>query len=266
MRATLYQVVTFADHVFRGNPAHVLTLDKEPDPSLMTAACGLVGADVLAVITRPADATPALSFFTSKGPHPGAGHATLAAAHIALNDAGSGRTGLSLKLADGSLREVRRDAHGIAVEWPVMTYETTGRRDQIADALGVSPAECFVSAFGYVAVLASEGEVSSLAPNLTRVAELDRSALIVTAPGIDSGCVIRVFAPQVGLPEDPVCGTAHRIIVPYWAKRLGKASIHSRHLSPRGGDLWCTIKANTVTIAGESKTAFEGTIYLPDQV
>ena len=75
--------------------------------------------------------------------------------------------------------------------------------------------------------------------------------------------VIRVFAPNVGLPEDPVCGTAHRIIAPYWSQRLGRPALHSRHLSKRGGDLWCRVSGDTVTIAGDSITAVEGTLILP---
>lgn len=266
MRAPLYQVVTFASHVFHGNPAFVLTLDAAPDPSLMTGAAGLLGADVLAVISGLTDSAPSLHFFTPNGPHPGAGHATHAAAHVALLRQGNNHDELSFRLPDGGLRPVRRDVHGIAADWPLMDYEVTGRGDQIGAALGARPIETFVAAFGYVAVLSSEAEVASLAPDLDRVAELDRNALIVTAKGTNADIVIRVFAPRVGLPEDPVCGTAHRIIVPYWADRLGKASLHSRHLSPRGGDLWCKQTGNTVTISGQSITAVEGMLHLPGPV
>lgn len=266
MRAALCQVVTFAKHVFSGNPAHVIILDAVPELAVMAGACNLVGADVLAVITGLARSVPSLYFFTPSGPHPGAGHATLAAAHVALAQRSNDQKELSFNLADGGLRVCRLDPHGIAVEWPRMAYETTNRHGEITAALGVRPLECFVSDFGYVAVLRSEGEVALLHPDLTRVAELDRNALIVTARAIESDIVIRVFAPRVGLPEDPVCGTAHRIIVPYWAGLLRKAVIHSRHLSPRGGDLWCAVNDATVTIAGASITAFEGTLHLPDRV
>ncbi len=264
MRAKLCQVVTFAGHVFSGNPAYVMILDAVPDPAAMAGACSLLGADVLAVITGLAGSVPALHFFTPSGPHPGAGHATLAAAHVAMAQRGRNQKELPFNLADGGLRVCRLDSHGIAVDWPRMAYETTARHAEIAAALGVLPLECFVSEFGYIAVLQSEGDVASLQPDLLRVAELDRNTLIVTAKGLASDIVIRVFAPRVGLPEDPVCGTAHRIIVPYWSDLLGKAAMHSRHLSARGGDLWCTVNGGTVTIAGASITAFEGTLHLPD--
>ncbi len=103
-------------------------------------------------------------------------------------------------------------------------------------------------------------------PDLARVAAFDRSAVIATAPGDgESDIVVRVFAPRVGLPEDPVCGTAHRIIVPYWAKRMGKRRIHSRQLSPRGGDLWCEDRGETVVIGGDTSLVIDGTIRLPDR-
>ncbi len=159
---------------------------------------------------------------------------------------------------------VRHCAHGIAVNWPLMPYEETGRCDEIASALGLRPARSYVASFGYVAVFGSDIEIAELRPDMTRVAAMDRGALIATAPGTDTDIVIRVFAPAVGLPEDPVCGTAHRIIAPYWAERLGKTSLHSRHLSKRGGDLWCEVVGNTVNIAGESLKTFETKLELPE--
>lgn len=264
MRAALHQVVTYADHLFCGNPAHVLTVDAAPDPLVMAAACDLIGADVMAVVCCPQDERPALSFYTPDGPHPGPGHATHAAAHVMLAE--PGRSEVSFRLADGGQRHARRDAHGIAVTWPIMAYEPVADVSPIANAIGRQPLQSFISGFGYVAVLQSEADIASLQPDLNRVAALDRTALIVTSLGNTSDIVIRVFAPRVGLPEDPVCGTAHRIIVPYWAGRIGKTDIHSRHLSPRRGDLWCTVGESTVTIAGASVTSFEAVLDLPDFV
>lgn len=266
MRAALHQVVTYADHVFHGNPAHVLTVEDVPDPRAMAAACALIGSDVLAVVSGPHDTAPVLGFFTPDGPHPGAGHATHAAAHVVMEQRGVECEAVSFRLADGGLRETRRGAHGIAVIWPVMPYEKVTDPSQIASAIGIQPAACFVSGFGYVAVLPHEADIANLSPNLDRVAVLDRAALIVTSLAAATDIAIRVFAPRVGLPEDPVCGTAHRIIVPYWADYLGKPAIHSRHLSPRGGDLWCNNADKTVTIAGASVTSFVGVLNLPDRM
>ena len=133
-------------------------------------------------------------------------------------------------------------------------------------ALGARPSETWVAPFGYVAIFDDPTVIAGLRPNLALVSAFDRNAVIATAPGsAASDIVIRVFAPNVGLPEDPVCGTAHRIVVPYWAARMGKTKIHSRQLSPRGGDLWCEDKGDKVVIAGETCLLIDGAIRLPEE-
>jgi PhzF family phenazine biosynthesis protein len=264
VRASLYQVVTFAEHVFQGNPAQVVVVEEKMHDLAITEVCKLIGADVLAIVENPSERQPKLSFFTAKGSHPGAGHAAHAAARIALDWPGTSRKAMTFELPDGGQRNVRRNEHGVAVDWPAMSYEIASSDTQIAAAIGMRPVECFVSAFGYIAILPSEAHIAHLSPDLSIVAGLDRNALIVTSAGEKSDIAIRVFAPRVGLPEDPVCGTAHRIIVPYWANQLGKSAVHSRQLSPRGGDLWCSQSGDQVTIAGPSITSFEGVLHLPD--
>src|SRR5262249_29349405 len=116
-----------------------------------------------------------------------------------------------------------------------------------------------------VAVFDDPAAVGDMRPDLALVSAFDRGAVIATAPGREtSDIVIRVFAPNVGLPEDPVCGTAHRIIVPYWAGKMGKAKIHNRQLYPRGGGLWCEDRGDKVVIAGETSLVIDGIIRLPD--
>ncbi len=261
MKVQLHQVVTFAGHIFHGNPAYVVVAENAPSDAAMVEVCELIAADVIAVIVNPRDAAPRLAFYTAEGPHAGAGHATLAAAHVALAE--SARETLSFTLANGEIRRVNRSSHGIAVTWPVMAYEPSARRVETAEALRADPRENYVSPFGYVAIFETAAEIAALKPDMARLAALDRSAVIATAPGIDSDIVIRVFAPAVGLPEDPVCGTAHRIITPYWSGKLGKTELHSRHLSRRGGDLWCKAAGSNVEIAGASIEAFAAAIELP---
>jgi predicted PhzF superfamily epimerase YddE/YHI9 len=144
-----------------------------------------------------------------------------------------------------------------------MPFEMVERRDELGRALGRRPIESYVAPFGYVAIFASADDVARIQPDLVLVAAFDRAAVIATAKSGDADVVIRVFAPSVGLPEDPVCGTAHRIIAPYWSRLLSRPSLHSRHLSKRGGDLWCQVAGDTVTIAGDSITVVEGTLILP---
>ena len=267
--ANLFQVVTFAADPLRGNPAFVLTGVGDASERQLTAACAVLRTDIIAVVgDGTGDGTP-LRFFTAAGPHHGAGHATLAAAHVVLHggfgDAKNPAQAVTFRQTNGESRAARIEGDRISIDFPAMPAT---RLDRIADmqaALGAAPRETWVAPFGYVAIFDDPAFIADLRPDLARVSAFDRNAVIATAPG-DGTCdiVIRVFAPKVGLPEDPVCGTAHRIIVPYWAGKLGKARIHSRQLSARGGELWCEDKGDTVAIAGETCLVIAGTIRLPE--
>jgi predicted PhzF superfamily epimerase YddE/YHI9 len=269
-QARLCQVVTFATDLQHGNPAVVLSGVGDASDRALATICDFLHADVLAVVGDLHDGVTPLRFFTATGPHAGPGHSTLAAAHIALRDgegsaANRGKGAITFRLPDGDRRVAHLDGGRIYVEFPAMPAR---RVDQIAEmeaALGVRPLETWVAPFGYVAVFNDQKLIARMDPDLERIAAFDRSAVIATAPGDrDSDVVLRVFAPNVGLPEDQVCGTAHRIIVPYWASKLGKKQIHSRQLSQRGGDLWCEDAGESVVIGGESGLMVAGTIRLPD--
>ena len=262
-RANLFQVVTFATDALHGNPAFVLSGARGASDAALMAACTILKTDVVAVVDEAANGITPLRFFTGKGPHGGAGHATLAAAHVALHN-GTTQRAVKFHTSNGD-RAAEIHGERIAVDFPVMPGAPVDRITDIAAALGVRPKETWVAPFGYVAIYDDARIIAEMQPDLDRVAAFDRTAVIATAPGRDGAdIVIRVFAPNVGLPEDPVCGTAHRIIVPYWAERLGKKQIHSRQLSPRGGDLFCEDKGETVVIGGDSRLVIDGTIRLPD--
>ena len=261
-QANLFQVVTFATDPLHGNPAFVLSGARGLSDAALMAACTILRTDVVAVLDDTAGGITPLRFFTSTGAHGGAGHATLAAAHIALHD-GASQGAVVFHTANGA-RVAQREGERIAVEFPVMPGTRVDRAADVEAALGARPRETLVAPFGYVAVYDDPKVIAELRPDLDRVAGFDRTALIATAPGDDGAdIVIRVFAPNVGLPEDPVCGTAHRIIVPYWAERLGRKKIHSRQLSPRGGDLFCEDRGAVIVIGGDSNLVIDGTIRLP---
>ncbi len=266
--ANLFQVVTFAADPLRGNPAFVLTDVGDVTERQLTAACAVLRTDIIAVVgDGTGDGTP-LRFFTASGPHPGAGHATLAAAHAVLRGglggAKSPAQAVTFRQANGESRAAHIQDNRISIDFPATPAIQIDRITDMEAALGARPCETWVAPFGYVAIFDDCAAVTAMRPDLARVSAFDRNAVIATAPG-DGACdiVIRVFAPKVGLPEDPVCGTAHRIIIPYWAEKLGKARIHSRQLSARGGDLWCEDKGKYVAIAGETCLVIEGTVRLP---
>ncbi|HWU54310.1 MAG TPA: PhzF family phenazine biosynthesis protein [Rhizomicrobium sp.] len=263
------QVVTFAADPQHGNPAFVLMGVGEANERQLTAACAMLRTDIIAVVEDGAGDEIPLRFFTTAGSHPGAGHATLAAAHAVLRggvDGGMNATrAVNFRQTNGESRAAHIEGERISIGFPAMPATRLDRIGEMETALGARPRETWVAPFGYVAVFDDRASVAALRPNLTHVSSFDRNAVIATAPGDGtSDIVIRVFAPKVGLPEDPVCGTAHRIIVPYWAKTLGKTSIHSRQISERGGDLWCEDKTGTVAIAGQTCLVLEGIIRLPE--
>lgn len=268
MKARLFRVVTFSAAPGHGNPAFVLTDAGGADDRVLTATCAMLGADIIAVAGTEAGGEVPLTFFTPAGPHPGAGHATLAAAHVVLHggfDTPTKKTGCVFRQTNGETRPARIEGSRISIDFPAMPGLPVDRADGLGAALGASPHAVLVAPFGYVAVFDDAAMVAGLRPDLARISAFDRNAVIATAPGTGAcDIVIRVFAPKVGLPEDPVCGTAHRIIVPYWARELGKKTIHSRQLSARGGDLWCEDKDDKIAIAGETCLVLEGAVTLPD--
>lgn len=263
-RANLFQVVTFAADPLHGNPAFVLTETGGASDKALASACAMLRTDVIAVVGEGSNGTAPLKFFTKDGPHPGPGHSTLAAAHTVLRGSGAPRA-VTFQLPNGDKRLAHVEGDRILIDFPAMPGTKVERVAEMEAALGARPRETWVAPFGYVAIYDDSSVIARMQPDLAKVATFDRSAVIATAPGGPvADIVIRVFAPNVGLPEDPVCGTAHRIIVPYWAQRLGKKKIHSRQLSPRGGDLWCEDKGDTIVIGGESNLVIDGHIRLPE--
>jgi len=263
LQARVHQVVTFASEPFHGNPAFVLSLPQAAPDAVLSAVAAELREGVLAALWPGEGRQTALRFFSPDGPHSGAGHATLAAAHVELAQQADGEM-VVFVLADDTRRTAARDGDRIAVSWPVMPGVPVERRQDLGVALGREPLETLVAPFGYVAVYGEPAEVRELQPDMAAIVRFDRGAIIATAPGDSSDIVIRVFAPKLGLPEDPVCGTAHRILAPYWAARLGRGDLHSRQLSARGGDLYCRLVDDSVTIGGQTRTFLQGVIELPD--
>jgi predicted PhzF superfamily epimerase YddE/YHI9 len=254
----LHQVVTFATDAFGGNPAYVLVSDRRIPYPILQRLTHHLREPVIAALT--AGDKSHLSFCTQSGAHPGAGHVAHAAAHIALNHLHPSADRLELALDHGRSMLVRRGDDGPQVEWPVMAYAATDAIERVRACVGVQALATFSSPFGLLAILGSSEDVAAVRPNLDAISALPENTLMITARDTVEDFAIRVFAPKVGLPEDPVCGTAHRIVVPLWAKQLNKTRLTSRHLSPRGGRLRCHLDNDTVTLGGAATPFFSGTI------
>jgi predicted PhzF superfamily epimerase YddE/YHI9 len=137
--------------------------------------------------------------------------------------------------------------------------------DGLAAALGKAPCNV-LAARDVMAVYDDERVIADMKPDFAALAQLDGFAVIVTAPGRDCDFVSRFFAPRAGIPEDPVTGSAHCTLVPYWAERLGKTDLHARQLSKRGGELFCSARGDRVSIGGHTVTYLSGAITVPGPV
>jgi PhzF family phenazine biosynthesis protein len=257
MRGGLHRIHTFTDCLLGGNPAYVVTLPDWPGEARLTATAAELNLSVVAFLV-PSDERFAMRFYSAKGAHGGAGHATLAAAWVAFRD----RTGAAITLQHGDAAALRAEREGewISVTYPATVMERRQPSDQLERVLGRRPSEVWFAPFGLVAVLEDQESIAALDPEMSLVEKLDGSTLIVTAPGREVDFVSRVFAPKQDLPEDPVCGTAHRQLFPYWSARLGRRELLARQMSRRGGLLRCSRRADGVAIAGACVPFIEGMI------
>lgn len=265
MLVPIQQIVTFASDPFRGNPAFVITPSAPLPASILHQLCSQLHEIMIAVVT-PKDGGLGVSFVTPTGFHPGAGHATHAAAWVVLKTLKPDEASVELHLDSGMRRSVRVDGDLISVDWTTMSYIGVDLRAPLRDALGAEPVATYESSFGAVAVFDSEETVAGLTPDLGRILDLPVDTVMATSTAQHADFAIRVFAPRLGLPEDPVCGTAHRILTPYWAAQTGRHTLVSHQLSGRGGELFCELRDDVVTISGRATPFLAGSVDLPTRV
>jgi len=257
MKLDIYHVDAFSGDVFAGNPAAVCPLHEEwPGDTLLQAIAAENNLSETAYFRRENDAY-ALRWFTPRSEVDLCGHATLAAAYVIFRHLDADAPMLRFDTQSGPL-EVTRDGDLLRMDFPSRPPQGLTGDAQLAAALGREPAEVLLSR-DYLAVYESQADILALDPDM-RLLEALRRGVIVSAPGEDADCVSRYFAPHVGIPEDPVTGSAHCTLVPYWAQRLGRAELHCRQLSQRGGELFCTDLGPRVAIAGRVVQYLRGEI------
>jgi PhzF family phenazine biosynthesis protein len=261
MKLRLFQVDAFASRVFAGNPAAVVPLERWlDDRTLQAIATENNLSETAFIVGEKGDYH--IRWLTPTDEVDLCGHATLASAWVVFHELERGRTEVSFRSQSGPLR-VTAGGDRLALDFPSRPPEPADATlEALARALGARP-QAALSSRDAMAVYASEAEVRALAPDLAAVAALDRLGAIATAPGRDCDFVSRFFAPSMGIPEDPVTGSAHCTLVPYWAKRLGKTRLFARQVSARGGELWCEDRGDRVSIAGHCVKYLEGTIEVP---
>ena len=259
MKIPLFQIDAFTDTLFKGNPAGVCPLESWlDDPTLQAIAAENNVSETAFFVKR--EEHYELRWFTPKTEVDLCGHATLASAHVILNRLDPQAKVVRFHTKSGEL-SVERQGDLLAMEFPSRPGTPCEAPESLIEALGLAPKECLL-ARDYLAVFESEASVKSVAPNMDKLAALDCLGVIVSAPGKRSDFVSRFFAPKVGVPEDPVTGSAHCTLIPYWAAKLGKRKLHALQLSERGGELFCELHEDRVRIAGRAVTYLEGTICL----
>jgi predicted PhzF superfamily epimerase YddE/YHI9 len=265
VKIPIWQVDAFTDGVFGGNPAAVCLLEAWLPDRLLLAIAAENNLSETAFLLRDGAGGWAIRWFTPVLEVDLCGHATLASAHVVLEHLEPTRREVTFASQSGPLT-VKRGEEGLLLM-------TLPRRPPLAcdppaalfRALGRRPLETW-RARDYLAVLGSADEVRAVQPHLQDVATLDAFGLIVTAPGSGSvDFVSRYFAPQAGIAEDPVTGSAHATLVPFWAGRLGRMKLEARQVSRRGGRLSCEDRPgeDTVIVAGHAVEYLAGTITLP---
>jgi len=257
MQIPIYQVDAFTSRLFAGNPAAICPLQEWlPDDKLQSIALENNLSETAYFI--PNGDGYKLRWFTPAVEVDLCGHATLATAFIIMTELEPTRREVSFKTRSGELI-VKREGDRLSMNFPARApVECTAHPDLVA-GLGKTP-ERVLAARDYLVVYGTEDEVRRLRPNMERLSEVDRFAVIVTAPGNEVDFVSRFFAPAKGVPEDPVTGSAHCTLIPYWADRLGKTQLHALQVSPRGGELWCEHRGDRVTMAGNAVRFLKGTI------
>jgi PhzF family phenazine biosynthesis protein len=261
----LRTVDSFTDRAFTGNPAAVLLLDEAPPDEWMAAVARETNVSDTGFVIREKlpDADFRLRWFTPAVEVDLCGHATLASAHCLFEDGVSGPIRFATR--SGVLTVSQRANGSLAMDFPAWPPTEIDARSAAAQALG-APVEWTGrtdNEFFLLALLADERSVRNLSPDLAAVSELDASALIATAvadPGQGYDFVSRLFAPKAGIPEDPVTGSSHTVLAPFWAGRLGRISLVGLQASARSGQVGVELKGDRVTITGRAITVLDGVL------
>jgi predicted PhzF superfamily epimerase YddE/YHI9 len=255
----IYQVDAFSRTVFGGNPAAVVVCPEWlPVATMQSIAAENNLAETSFVVAE--GGRFGIRWFTPTVEVPLCGHATLASAHVLLANGYTHREPVEFRYCDGVV-QVARDGERLALDFPAFAAVPLAADPAVGAALGGEPRELHESR-GILAVFDSEAAVRALQPDFAAVARLHERAVVATAPGSDADFVSRFFAPRLGVPEDPVTGSAHCSLIPFWSRRLARKRLFARQVSARGGELWCEDRGERVTIAGHAVQYLQGTITL----
>jgi PhzF family phenazine biosynthesis protein len=254
-----YWVDAFTDRVFGGNPAAVVPLEYWPEDALLQRIANENGLSETAFFVRTGPAAASLRWFTPTVEVDLCGHATLAATHVLFRELGAKESPFSFQTRSGTLWVAARGAL-FELDFPSRPAAPAAAPAALLAGLGAQPREVLRSERMWLCVFETEEEVVALAPDFAALGSIAPGRFIPTAPGRDCDFVSRFFAPDAGISEDPVTGSAHCTLAPYWANRLGKTEFHARQVSRRRGEIWCGLYGDRVRMAGNTVLYLSGRI------
>ncbi len=260
MKTPIYQLDAFTDTLFRGNPAAVVPLDEWlSDETLQKIALENMVPETAYYVKN--ESGYQIRWFTPVTEVDLCGHATLAAAHVVFGQEGHEARQISFGSRSGMLNVTREEDGWLTLDFPVDTYQVAVPPPALQEAIStVAAVGVYRGQADYMVVLDSEEELRELKPDIIILSTVPTRGIIVTAPGDETDFVSRFFAPQSGIDEDPVTGSAHTTLIPYWAKRLGKNELTAKQISARGGYLRCKLNGDRVLISGQIREYMRGEI------
>lgn len=257
----IYQVDAFTTGSFTGNPAAICVLtDPVTEETMQNIAMENNLAET-AFITHGRDEW-LIRWFTPVTEVDLCGHATLASAFVVLNILDPQSDEVVFRSRVMGTLTVRRKGDQLELDFPTDELHECPLPDLIRESIGKVPLESYIGRSDYLLLYPGESDILSMKPDFKKLASAEGRGIIVTAPGSDVDFVSRFFAPQAGIDEDPVTGSAHTTLTPFWSARLGKKIMSARQLSARGGLLECTLEGDRTRIAGMAQLFLKGEIYV----
>lgn len=260
MNLTIYQVDAFTKEVFKGNPAAICPLENWIDAELMQRIALENNLSETAFFVKNEDVYE-IRWFTPTFEIDLCGHATLAAAFVIFEILKAESEIVKFHSHKSGELSVEKKGDRLILDFPSRPVSKTEIPDGLIEAIGKNPKEVF-KARDYFLVYENEQEISEIEPDFTQLLKIDAHGFIVTAKGDSADFVSRFFAPEVGVFEDPVTGSAHCNLIPFWAERLGKTELFARQISARGGELFCELQGDRVKIGGNAVLYLKGEIYV----
>ena len=248
MNLTIYQLDAFTNKVFAGNPAAVVPLTEWIADELMQKIAAENNLAETAFYVAEGEQFH-IRWFTPTVEVNLCGHATLATAYTIFEYAKYPKTTIAFKSKSGILK-VEKKGDLLELDFPVDMPVVAETPEELIEGLGIKPQETLKGITDYFLVFENESQVKALTPDFKTIAKVKCRGIIVTAKGDEVDFVSRFFGPQSGIDEDPVTGSAHTTLTPYWAEKLGKNILTAKQISARGGELLCTLTGDRVKMAG----------------